>query len=241
MASRIASAADRNFVTIPAWTPLLKSLAPNCVEPEWLPVPSNLPAHADNVEISKLRMQFQPDRDGTLMGHFGTYGELVAKPLRELLPSLLSVDPTRRCLLLGRGSIAFLDALGAKYPELRPRCSATGDLAPDAIAAHLAACDLLVQPFPDGISSRRTTAMSGLALGVPLLTTEGHLTESIWAQTQAVALSPVGADRKLLDLAEELLRQPERRKALGVRGQQLYRERFGLEHLINRLRSGSPT
>ena len=56
---------------------------------------------------------------------------------------------------------------------------------PQALADHIGACDLLIQPYPDGISSRRTSAMAGLALGIPVITTTGSLTESLWAETRA--------------------------------------------------------
>ncbi len=50
----------------------------------------------------------------------------------------------------------------------------------------------MIQPYPDGISSRRTSAMAGLALGLPIVSTSGHLTETIWAEHAAVVLTPIG-------------------------------------------------
>ena len=62
---------------------------------------------------------------------------------------------------------------------------------PDDLSAHIAACDLFVQPYPDGITSRRTSAMACLSQARPVVTTTGHLTEPLWAESDAVALVDV--------------------------------------------------
>ena len=42
----------------------------------------------------------------------------------------------------------------------------------------------MIKPYPDGITSRRTSAtMAGLALGLPIVSTSGHLTETIGLNT----------------------------------------------------------
>src|SRR5262249_2650369 len=105
----------------------------------------------------------------------------------------------------------------------------------DSVAAHLASCDVLLQPFPDGISARRTSAMAGLALGIPMVTTEGHLTDSVWAESGAVALAPVGEPALLADACSSLLAAAQRRQQLGSRGKALYRERFSLERTLETL------
>src|SRR5512135_1070561 len=50
-----------------------------------------------------------------------------------------------------------------------------GPLPAPAIAEYLRACDLVLQPYPDGASGRRTTLMTALANGVPVVTTLGVL------------------------------------------------------------------
>ena len=241
MAGQIAQAADRIFVTIPGWTPILRKLAPHCMEPEWLPVPSNLPTSADPLEVATIRARLQPDRDAKLIGHFGTYGHLIAEPLRAMLPLLLTANPSARCVLLGLGSQAFLETLTEKAPEIKSRCVASGELSEEAVAAHLAACDLLIQPYPDGISARRTSAMSGLALGVPTLTTQGALTEPIWPAEGAVVLAPAGDFKCMANLGSALLNDSVERVELAKRGQRLYQSRFCVENLIQRLRSDPKT
>ena len=72
------------------------------------------------------------------------------------------------------------------------------------VSLHLQACDLLLQPYPEGITARRTTAMAGLAHGVPMVSSSGPLTEDFWADSGAVALASRG-NCEIVLAAERLL------------------------------------
>src|SRR5439155_20443444 len=136
--------------------------------------------------------------------HFGTYGPALTPLLRGLLPPLLHSQPQRVGLLLGRHAGRFTNELRRDHPSLAERLLAVEDLPAEDVATHLAACDLLLQPFPDGVSSRRTSLMSGLALGLPIVTTEGILTEPLWRSSGAVQIAPLQTEA-LTAAAEELL------------------------------------
>jgi hypothetical protein len=123
------------------------------------------------------------------LGHFGSYGREVSALLEERLASIMSSEASPAVLLIGAGSDAFREGLVARRPEWTSSIHATGYVTPSALAACLQACDVLVQPYPDGITSRRTSAMACLALGRPVVTTTGHLTESFWAESGAVAMA----------------------------------------------------
>ena len=49
----------------------------------------------------------------------------------------------------------------------------------------------MLQPYPDGISSRRTSAMAALSHARPVVTTSGPLTEDVWEASGAAVLVPV--------------------------------------------------
>src|ERR1019366_7980890 len=100
-------------------------------------------------------------------------------------------------------------------------------------AAHLSACDVLIQPYVDGISTRRTSAMAGLALGVPLATNHGWLPETILRKSRAVELA--ATPDRVHEAADALLRDPTWAATVGARGRQLYRDRFSLEHTVRTL------
>lgn len=240
MARRIATAADRVFVTIPAWGEMLGRIAPRGKSAEWLPVPSNLPTAVDAAAVTAVRREYPP---GTLVGHFGTFGKLIAEFLEPTLVAVLRGSTGRTATLVGRHGPAFRQGFVSRHPDLAGRVMATGELPPSTAAAHLAACDLLVQPYPDGVSCRRTSAMSGLALGVPVVTNLGTLSEPIWAaEENGVTLSPDATAAGLIAAVERTLSlSPAERSACGETGRRWYGERFALERVVRVLREERPS
>ncbi|HEY8210649.1 MAG TPA: glycosyltransferase [Myxococcaceae bacterium] len=233
MARRALRRCERAFVSTTAWAGQVEALWKGKGRAVDLPVPSNLPEDAEPAAVMDARSRHRGDAD-VLLGSFGTYGPLVAPLLDRALRELLELGPRRRALLIGRGSERFARRFGEVAPELAKRVIATGDLAPEAAAAHLAACHVLLQPFPDGVTTRRTSLMAGLALGKPVVTNAGALTETVWRERGGVALAP--SPKELVPIAEVLLCQPERWSELGERGRTLYRERFSLQRAVETLR-----
>ena len=78
--------------------------------------------------------------------------------------------------------------------------------------------------------------MAGLALGIPVITTTGILTESLWAETRAVSLVSVDDPDALTVEALRLLADDGARRELGARGHDVYRQHFDLRHTIGALR-----
>ena len=235
MAAIAISSADRVFVSTSSWEPTLRDLG-LAVTPVLLPIPSNLPTSIDRGSVAEIGVSVGQSGNRLLVGHFGTFRGLVADLLSELLRPLLVPFPNRLAILVGRGSREFSRTVTARTPGLRGRLLATGELSPEEAAAHLAACDVLVQPFPDGVTTRRTSFMAGLALGVPAVTNSGHLTEPFWMQSGAtvVASSP----QEIVTEVARLLADPDRLRRIRARGAELYRERFALERTTEKLRAG---
>jgi glycosyltransferase involved in cell wall biosynthesis len=171
-----------------------------------------------------------------LIGHFGTYGAIITNQLRQVIVSLLHDHPSRKLLLLGRGGDGFAATLCAGFPALAGRVHATGALDPLPLANHLSACDLLVQPYPDGISCRRSSAMAALALGVPVVSCVGPSTEPLWAQSGAVALASSVAIPHIVNATEAVLANGEKSALLRNLGKAFYREHFDLRFTIESLR-----
>ena len=77
---------------------------------------------------------------------------------------------------------------------------------------------MLVQPYLDGISTRRSSAMAGLALGVPIVSNAGVATEALWVDSGAIALVP--ADDPPAAMAREAFRlaaDPDARAVFSAR------------------------
>jgi glycosyltransferase involved in cell wall biosynthesis len=139
--------------------------------------------------------------------------------------------------MLGHGSDTAREEIVARDPRMAARVAAAGSLPAEALSAHISACDVMLQPYPDGVSSRRTSAMVAFAHGVPIVTTAGPLTETIWHEADAAAIVPAGDADRLADAVAALLQDPDRRAAIAGRAARIYDEHFDLRHTIAALRS----
>jgi glycosyltransferase involved in cell wall biosynthesis len=230
MARLVAGSADRVFVAIPAWGDRLRQYCPGSKPAEWLPVPSNF-------EDTSAERTNSRTADGVLIGHFGTYGASTTELLEPALVQLLSRADERKAMLLGRGGVQFRERTVARHPDLASRLIAPGELPHEELIAPLKACELLLQPYKDGVSSRRGSVMAGLALGRPVVTNLGELSEPLWAAARCVSLAR-SPDSEALTAATEavLALASEDRADLGRRAAEFYRERFALTNTLAGLR-----
>lgn len=101
------------------------------------------------------------------------------------------------------------------------------------VSAALAASDVLVAPFADGVSTRRTTVMAALQHALPVVSTAGASTDS--ALSGAMRLVPVrdteGFSRAVVGLAEDV---PERLR-LGQEGRELYERLYSWPRITQQL------
>ncbi len=232
MAALAARSARRVFVAAQAWEKMVRGL---CGKPiGWLPVPSNIPRIDNPHAIREIRGRYAGEQP--LIGHLGTYGSGIRPYLEAAVPALLA-DRRLSVLLLGRGSVQFRDTLIGVHPAIAPYLHAAADLAPEQLSVHLAACDLMIQPYPDGISTRRTSAMAALAHALPVVTTRGALTEPLWLDSGAVAMTSTEHPADLVIVAVGLLRDSRERRNLAYKGNALYRERFDVAHSVGILRA----
>jgi glycosyltransferase involved in cell wall biosynthesis len=235
MTMLLIRAAARIWVAIPAWEQRWRPYALRGDVPfAWLPIPSSLPRPGADA-VRRVRDRYGR-RGGPIVGHLGSYGTYAARALAASLPEILQESPNAVALLLGQNGTSLYEQLTRDHPWLAGRLHAIGSLPSEALGQHLGACDLLVQPYPDGISSRRTSAMAGLALGVPIVTTTGHLTEPLWAEADCVALASVDAPHALAGEALRLLSDVAVRRQLAARGEEIYARHFDVCHTIRALR-----
>jgi hypothetical protein len=237
MAALVARSAKRLFVSIPPWEKILGRLAPGSRAITWLPVPSNLPTDPMAEEVAAARQAITVNSASVIVGHIGTFGPAIARRLAGVIGPLLESDPKRLGLLIGPGGDAFALHVTKSRPSLMGRLVAHGLLPGPEAANYLAACDLLVQPYPDGASARRGSLMAGLALGRAIVTNSGPLSEGLWQDSGAVALALSDACSELRTTAEAVLAEPERRVLLGKRAQSLYDRFFAIKHTVRRLRA----
>ncbi len=232
MVRRVLAASSMAYVSIPYWEKLLRAYEPGHRRPmTWLPVPSNIPVIDDAQGVAKHRGQVAPEGQ-RIVGSFGTFSGLSARMLSQVLPELLRSGRDRVGLLIGRGGKPFADRMIADHPELTGRLVAVGGLPSGEVSRYLQACDVLIQPYPSGVSSRRGSVMAGLAHGVPIVSTSGAQSESIWAETGCLATVPDREPSALVEAAESLLASPQRRSELARASREVYERCFALRRTV---------
>lgn len=236
MAWLTARSASRIFIAALGWERTLRPMIPHAKQIIWTPIPSNVPVIEDPDGVANLRRRYLTDRKH-IVGHFGTYGVWISEPLMIALAVLLQQRSDTSLLLMGLNSGEFREKFIERSPDLADRVYASGALPGPDVSRHLQACDVMIQPYPDGISTRRGSAMMALAHGIPLVTNSGLLTENIWREYRAVHMTPPGNPGQLARHTNRLLNENEEMKRLGAAGKVLYEERFDLRHTITALRS----
>ena len=236
MAAVAAHAARRIFVSTVSWEEPLRGLIPKNARILCLPMPSNIPVVKDADGIAAVRRNFSPATD-PLVGHFGTFGGAITGLLDKILPRLLDEVPGANAVLIGRNSEQYRTAIAREYPKLARRIHASGSIPLCEVSMCISACDLLVQPYPDGITTRRTSAMVGLAHRRAIITNSGHLTEPIWSERRAVAMAPAADVDAGVALARDFLGDTARREHLARSGAKLYADSFDISHTIASLRA----
>ncbi len=107
-----------------------------------------------------------------------------------------------RLTVLGRGSLEVEDALRRELNGQEIEFEALGLLEPEQVVKKLSSADVLLFVRYGGISSRRGSAIAGIACGLPVVAYRGP--ETAYPVTAAGVLLVPGADRERL--AEELAR-----------------------------------
>jgi len=236
MAALLMAASRIVYVSIPAWEPMLRRYDWFRRAPvKWLPIPSTIPRVEDDEAVKKIRRRYATDESKLIIGHFGTYGERAKDDLAPILAELLKRRRDLLALCIGARGDSFVADFICEHPEFQGRVFAPGLLSREAVSLHLQACDLAIQPYPDGASSRRTSLMAPLANRVPVITTSGELSESLWSESSAVPLAVSGDIAGVVALAITLIEDDVLRKRIGETGMEFYAEHFSLDRSLDKL------
>jgi glycosyltransferase involved in cell wall biosynthesis len=221
----LVRAADRVWLTIPAWEPRLRiARRADQPAPRTLPVPGTIPVVRAQADVAALRRTLLGGRS-SLVGYFGTGSRYVSDAMTATVAALADRHQDTAFVCFGRGSDVLADSVRATAPRSSASITGTGAMTLDRVSLHLQACDVLLQPYPDGVSGRRTTTVSALEHAVPVATTIGALSEPFWSDTRAVETVSAGAPGLLPSAVLQLL-DPSRNRAARDGAIALYRERF---------------
>jgi glycosyltransferase involved in cell wall biosynthesis len=238
-----ARSSRRVYVTTPAWQDRLSLLGARALpaneEATWVPVPSNVPDRVDASRVTELRRALLAGgrQQRVLVGHFGTFGRFHVALMPHVVARILDEAGDSTFVLVGRGGQALRDFVAKERPELAARIVATGGLPPEDVALHLAACDLLVQPYEDGASTRRGSLMAGVALGRPTIANRGRSTEDLWSAERAVQLTDSFAPHAFAGAVTKLLADATLRERLAENARRIHAERFAISRTVAALRA----
>jgi len=225
-------AASRIFVSCAAFKSYIEKTLACRKEISVLPVFSNIPDTVDDAAVKSLRHSILPQDEWQLIGHFGKFQKTVSRtpalPYKKLLERHLQL-----CFLL-IGENAELEAGRAKRenPETASRILALSNASAAEAATALASCDLVIQPYQGGANSRHSSLLASLALGKPIVTNLGPLSEPFWASSSAVALASSSSEEDIYRSAEALLSSRDQRRELSAKAIGLYRDVFHLDRTL---------
>jgi glycosyltransferase involved in cell wall biosynthesis len=240
MAAILLDAARYVYLSTDTWRRYLGRLRPGAIHSAvTLPIPSAIPC-VDASHVVRATRSSLIGQSAYLVGHFGSYGDHIAPMLRTTFKDLLTSDPRIAILCTGNGSDRFVKRFIASNPAIQTRIVACGRGAAEEISLQLQACDVLLQPYPDGVTTRRTSVMAGLANRCAIVTTDGRLTEGVWRASDCVALTPAGDAGGLADRIRELLSDRSACEAFQSRALATYESCFALRHTIDVLRAECP-
>jgi glycosyltransferase involved in cell wall biosynthesis len=177
-----------------------------------VPVGSNIAPVAVTREQARARLGIG---DGLVVALFGRSNPSRALDHAHAAVTALAREQPLTVLNLGADAPP-LDVAGADVHT-------PGRLTADGISLRLRASDLLLLPLTDGVSTRRTTLMAGLAHGLPVLGLRGVNTDRLLLD---LPLTPAGDPAAYALAAVALAADRRRREALGAQGQRLYATHF---------------
>ena len=207
---------------------------------EVIPAGSNIPlAPISEEERVRLRKGVLGKSDGLLVAGFGARHD---RDIPAVLHGLqqLKMHTHAKLLWIGGGSPDKMHTL--RIEEAIRDCGLenkdvewTGVIPHQEVSRLLSACDVMVLPFVDGVSTRRTSAVSGFQHGLPVLTTRGVSPEPWFVHGDNVYLRPIGDRQALADGLLELARHPDLRVRLSQGARELYRKRFAWEVIAHQV------
>lgn len=224
----IRAACDLVLCSIERWTERLRGSWPHRPVVH-LPVASNLPDMRGERSAARRELGagddvlvlacFGLDHPGRLRGHVLAGGRAVAATRPTMIVNL------------GESGRVHEPPSGGEARLLAP-----GFQEPAALARLLAAADVFLAPYADGVSTRRTTVMAALQHGIPVVGTRGHLTDRrMLRAADALTLLPVEDVDGFAQSVARLGGDPGALAARGAAGRRLYETEFDWPILTARL------
>lgn len=193
-----------------------------------LPVGSNLPD--ERSRRASVRKSLRADQETAVLAAFGSGHAARLIDYVSAAAQAVARSGVRTVLLnLGSGTPAI--SIDTDVEVIAP-----GPLDAVEVARYLSAADIFLAPLIDGVSSRRTTVMAALQHGLPVLGTQGPLTDCLLAKEgNGLMLTPVGDRERFAAAAVAMMADPWLRRRLATEARRLYEEEFAWDASAARL------
>jgi glycosyltransferase involved in cell wall biosynthesis len=203
---------DRVFITIEGW----RSRLPRPRRQGALCVPSGSTIPDGRASRDRMREEIGAGSDLVVALFGGTHPSRPRAAIDAALAKLRQSVEGLSVLNLGASAPAVGQADGMRTVE-------PGMVSAPQLADLIAAADMMLLPFTDGASLRRTTLAAALQHAVPVVTTRGFLTDRLLVDEPAgVAFAPADSPEDFADLAAVVARDGERRSRMSADARAFY-------------------
>jgi glycosyltransferase involved in cell wall biosynthesis len=244
MAFLLVNFASNVFASTEGGAEALNRLSLRRGKVEHLPVFSNVKTEYDPDFVMALRAGCASEQE-ILVGHFGRYMTETESLVVPTLRHLLLRNPAIHVLFAGECADQYraklLEGFADEHPGLGARVHSAGICNAGQIASVLSACDFMFQPYPDGITTRRSTAMAALANGRFLVSNTGPSSEDLWMQNPAVHLLTGQDPAAHADEIDRIAQAPGLIARRSASARQFYVQNFSAERTLGALHASLRT
>lgn len=197
-----------------------------------VPLGANIEPRLDGGDPRQRRAQYGADDSSIVLVYFGFVSP--SKGIEILLEAFRCLEDKHPEGDIHLVMIANREAAEPRYMEYHrsierslqalggeQRMHWTGYLTQTEVSAYLASADIAVLPFLDGASLRRTTLISALAHGLPVISTQGNaIADERLNDEHGVTLVRAGDAGALAEAIWSLSQDSGRRKILAARARE---------------------
>lgn len=195
-----------------------------------LPVGSNIPV--EPIDRCAARERLGIPADTCVLGVFGTFRDArMMELIRRAVESARRAGHDVMVLYVGPHGGAVCSALEG-IPII-----AEGPFPADEVSRRIAAMDVYLSPYIDGVSTRRGAMMAALQHGIATVGTDGHQTDAILRKydRKAFVLAPVNSADEFCAQTVKLVADACGREKFGSEARRLYEREFAWERIASRL------
>ncbi len=231
----LGGASDVVFISIEKWARQYAGWFPGKPPVVHLPIGSNIDRITIDRAEARRRLGIAPETH--LLGLFGSLHVSRMLPLvRDTLQAARQSMDNVRLLHVGPDGPAAREALKSADCDDDTIIFTESALPPDEVSRRIAAMDVMLCPFVDGVSTRRSSFMTGIQHGIASVGTYGFNTDQVLrdAGDRGPLLVDVQDTARFKETVILLLRDEARRQSVAENGERLYQAHFTFEQAAKR-------